>query len=101
MYNLLYPERRAVSADTLIGWAKDYLATEYMRANPHAEPAAIDENARVSGVDAAIELLQDAGVITLRRDDDAEDRGRDTGTYRGGYRIFRSGVEREDFGSDR
>ena len=34
-------------------------------------------------------------------EDDDEEPTRDTGTYRGGYRKFRDGTEREDFGSDR
>jgi hypothetical protein len=64
---LIYPERRMISGSRLIGWAKDYLATEYMRANPHADDAAIEENARVRTVGEAIELLEDAGVITLAK----------------------------------
>lgn len=34
-------------------------------------------------------------------DDDDEYPTRDTGSYRNGYRTFRNGTEREDFGSDR
>ena len=30
-----------------------------------------------------------------------EDEARDTGHYYGGYRTFRNGTEREDFGGDR
>jgi hypothetical protein len=33
--------------------------------------------------------------------DDEIEQSEDTGTYRSGYRIYRDGTEREDFGSDR
>lgn len=32
---------------------------------------------------------------------DQEDESEDTGRYEGGYRTYRSGVVREDFGADR
>lgn len=66
-FDLVYPERRTVTGDWLIGQAKDYLATEYMRRNPEADDAAVEENARVRTVDLAIEILEDAGVVTLAR----------------------------------
>lgn len=66
MFNLIYPERRVVTAETVIQWAKDYLATEYMRRNPHAPEAAIEENARVASGEEAVQILEDAGIITVR-----------------------------------
>lgn len=73
LYRIIYPERRAVTAAWLIGQAKDHLATEYMRRNPHAEPAAVEENARIADVDEAIAYLDDVGVVTMARNDGEPD----------------------------
>lgn len=64
-YDILYPERGTRTGARLIQDAKDHLATEYMRRNPGAEPAAIDENARVQDVAEAMDILSDAGVYTF------------------------------------
>lgn len=49
---LLYPERRAVSAEKILGWARDYCADHAL------------DPADYSTLPWAIALLEDAGKIT-------------------------------------
>jgi hypothetical protein len=49
---ILYPDKRTVSAATVIGWAQDYLA-DANTPNP-----ALD-------LDEAIRILDDAGLVTF------------------------------------
>lgn len=67
-FEILYPEQRRVTKEWIISQAKDELATAYMQANPYAESAAIEENSRVSSLLEAIDILDDAGVVTFTRD---------------------------------
>jgi hypothetical protein len=67
-FSIVYPEKQMVSSATIIGWAKDYLATEYMANNPHADDAAIEENARVTSVLEAMDILSDAGTVTFTQE---------------------------------
>lgn len=62
---VIYPERRVVGDAWIIQQAKDYLAIEYTRANPHADEAAIEENSRIRSVWEAREILEDAGLMTF------------------------------------
>ena len=62
---IVYPKLGTITGQQAISQACDYLATEYMRANPNAPKEAVDENARVSTVTEAIEILQDAGLVTF------------------------------------
>src|SRR3990167_8417609 len=69
-YEILYPERRRVTASWIIGQAKDQLANAYMERNFNAEDAAIEENSRISGTEGdqlleAMEILSDAGTVTF------------------------------------
>lgn len=68
IFGILYPERGHRTGARLIQDAKDYLATEYMAANPNADDAAIEENARVSSVGEAMDILSDAGIYTFTQD---------------------------------
>lgn len=74
MFEIIYPDRRTVSRDWIVSNAKDELATEYMRQNPEADDAAIEENSRVASLVEAIEILSDAGKVTFTQD--ALDRAR-------------------------
>jgi hypothetical protein len=66
---MIYPERRMVSPNWIIGQAQDHLATEYMRANPGANQCSgeIEANAKVHGIEEAMEVLSDAGVCTFAK----------------------------------
>lgn len=66
-WHTIYPERRNVSAAWIIGQAKDAIATDYMKRNPEADEAAIEENSRVRSVEEAIEILEDQGLVTVGR----------------------------------
>jgi hypothetical protein len=64
-FQIIYPENGWRTGEQIIGYAKDHLATEYMRRNPGAEPAAIEENARVFSVADAMEVLESEGLMTF------------------------------------
>lgn len=66
-FRAIYPDDRLWLGDRIVDSAKDYLATEYVRANPGASPEAIEENARVWSVAEAMGILEDAGEITFAR----------------------------------
>jgi hypothetical protein len=71
-FQLLYPEKRIVSADTLIGWAQDYEVSN-RQCTCGADQADLDclptcaWEAPMPDFDAfqAAEILSDAGEITL------------------------------------
>jgi hypothetical protein len=56
---IVYPEKRTVSAATLIGWAQDQL----MDANEPNPTLTLEE---------AIRILDDAGLVTFARSDIAQ-----------------------------
>lgn len=64
-FQIIYPENGWRTGDQIIGYAKDHLATEYIRRNPTAEPAAIEENARIFSVADAMEVLESEGLMTF------------------------------------
>ena len=69
-YEILYPDRRRVTAAWIIGQAKDHLANDYMARHVDAEDAAIEENSRISGTEGdqlleAMGILSDAGTVTF------------------------------------
>lgn len=65
MFEILYPERRAVTREWILSQAKDALANDYMERNPGAEDAAIEENSRVSNLGDAMDILSDLGLVTF------------------------------------
>lgn len=64
-HQVIYPDRMVATDAQVLGWAKDYLATEYMRDNPDASPEAVEENARITSVGEAKDILMDAGLVTF------------------------------------
>ena len=57
MYEMIYPEKRWVSANTLRKWAADHCSIE----NPGGAPV----NPNTIPVDDAILILADSGTVTI------------------------------------
>ena len=68
-YQILYPERRFVSGAWIVSQAQDCLANAYLKLNPHAEWAAVEENARIrhDAIAEAMDILSDAGEVTFTK----------------------------------
>lgn len=73
MVKILYPEARSVSESVVIGWARDFVATEAMREYGRMMPDAVAQEAirmateEVPDLESAIRILEDAGEVTFRK----------------------------------
>ncbi len=67
MILIIYPEKRLIPDSTVIQWAKDELANQYLKANPGVDPysGAVEANSKVDSLEEAMEILSDSGTVTF------------------------------------